>query len=105
MLAIMQPLYVQRRQHQTSYTTAWKGCVILREAACVTCDRGPPAARVVIKELHLDHGVNIVPLPKDYQAQTLLLNIVFQLADLLWVILFLAVDHQQSAILHEREKV
>ena len=66
-----------------------------------TCDRCPPAAGVVIKELHLDHGVHIVPLCKDNEAQPLLLHIHLQLADLLRIELLLTVHNQQGSILQD----
>mmetsp|Transcript_18389 Transcript_18389/g.39534 ORF Transcript_18389/g.39534 Transcript_18389/m.39534 type:complete len:385 (-) Transcript_18389:1346-2500(-) len=63
------------------------------------CCRRPPAARVVVKELHLHHGRHVVPLAKHHQVEAQLVNVPLQLGDLLLVILLLGVHQQVCAVL------
>ena len=47
--------------------------------------RGPPAPGVVVKELHADHCVDIVPLAKYDHIEAEVCNVLLQLLDLLSV--------------------
>ena len=74
---------------------------ILSGEGCVgrTSDRGPPTPRIVVKESHLDHSVDIVPVSEHNQPKAMLLHILLQLDDLLSIELFLRVYHQDCSIL------
>lgn len=53
----------------------------LRNPSC-TCGGRPPGARVVIKELHGQHAVHVVPLAKHDEGQALVTHVCCQLAHL-----------------------
>ena len=64
-----------------------------------TCVRHPPLTSVFIIKLYLAHDVDVVPVCKDDEGETLLGHIMVQFLNLFWKELLLAVDQQQGPIL------
>mmetsp|Transcript_49043 Transcript_49043/g.91339 ORF Transcript_49043/g.91339 Transcript_49043/m.91339 type:complete len:685 (+) Transcript_49043:456-2510(+) len=60
--------------------------------------RGPPAARVVVKETHLHHCVHVVPVRKYKQRQRPSLDVQPEFLLLLRVVLLLRVHKQQGMV-------